>query len=117
MIASKIDPPAWRFGDNPKKPIIMRKWDGIIRNTRRMEENLLALMANSQTTPDQLALASKMYVSVTKQLHDHANVIDAYLYYGVKPAPAAPHCGLCGSTEQPIEEDGAYPYCPVCQGV
>jgi hypothetical protein len=49
-----------------------------------MEESLLLLMNNPETTPEQLVLASKLYTSVTQQLHDHAQIIDTFIYHGHK---------------------------------
>lgn len=75
MKASDIDPTSWRFGDNkPKTNMLMRKWDGIRRNARRMESMLIELMSNPATTPEQLAQASKLYASVTEQMHAHAKM-------------------------------------------
>ena len=86
MKASDIDPTSWRFGDNkPKTDMLMRKWDGIRRNARRMESMLIELMGNPATTPEQLAQASKLYASVTQQLHAHAKIVDDYIYHGTKP--------------------------------
>ena len=84
--ASEIDPISWSFGaSKPKTAMLMRKWDGIRRNTRHMEETLLKLMGNPATTPEQLALAAKMYASVTQQLLDAANAIDDHIYRRGKP--------------------------------
>ena len=86
MKASDIDPTSWRFGSNQSKNnMLMRKWDGIRRNARRMENMLIELMCNPATTPEQLALASKLYANVTQQLQIHANVIDDYIYHGSTP--------------------------------
>lgn len=79
--ASEIDPTSWLFGLNkPKTAMLMRKWDGIRKNTRHMEEVLLTLMNNPATTPEQLAMAAKIYASVTKQLQDCANTVDDHIY-------------------------------------
>ena len=84
--ASAIDPTSWLFGANkPKTAMLMRKWDGIRRNTRHMEETLLLLLSNPATTPEQLALAAQLYANVTRQLHDSANTIDDYIYQRGKP--------------------------------
>jgi hypothetical protein len=85
MLASTIEPTSWFFGLNkPKTRMLMRKWDGIRKNVRHMEESLLLLMNNPETTPEQLVLASKLYTSVTQQLHDHAQIIDTFIYHGHK---------------------------------
>ena len=79
--ASEIDPTSWLFGANkPKTVMLMRKWDGVRKNTRHMEEVLLTLMSNPATTPEQLALAAKMYASVTQLLQDCANKVDDHIY-------------------------------------
>ncbi len=118
MKASDIDPTSWRFGDNkPKTAMLMRKWDGIRRNARRMEGMLIELMSNPATTPEQLAQASKLYASVTEQMHAHAKIVDDYIYHGTKPKPSIRTCIFCGSSSEPIEEGGSYPYCPDCKGV
>ena len=84
--ASEIDPKGWLFGANKlKTAMLMCKWDGIRSNTRRMEEALLLLMSNPATTPEQLALAGKIYASVTHQLLNCANEIDDYIYQRSKP--------------------------------
>jgi len=86
MKASDIDPTRGRFGEKkPKTAMLMRKWDGIRQNARRMENTLIELMGNPETTPEQLSQAAKLYASVTQQLHVHANVIDDYIYHGKKP--------------------------------
>lgn len=84
--ASELNPTSWLFGLNkPKTAMLMRKWDGIRKNTRHMEEVLLTLMNNPATTPDQLALAAKIYASVTRQLLECANAIDDHIYQRGKP--------------------------------
>jgi hypothetical protein len=84
--ASEIDPTSWLFGANkPKTTMLMRKWDGIRKNTRHMEEVLLTLMGNPATTPEQLALAAKMYASVTQQLQDCASTVDDHIYQRKNP--------------------------------
>ena len=85
MLASTIEPTSWFFGLNKLKTrMFMRKWDGIRKNVRHMEDSLLLLMNNPETTPEQLVLASKLYTSVTQQLHDHAQIIDTFIYHGHK---------------------------------
>ena len=117
MKASETQPTAWEFGmRNPKLNILMRRWKGVLRNTRSMEDALLLLMQTPQTTPEQLAMAAKLYANVTQSLTDCAKAIDAYLYQGTKPEPKNLGCVFCGSTETPIEEGGDYPYCPTCLG-
>jgi hypothetical protein len=118
MNASEIKPRGYLVGqNNPKLNIIMRQWEGIKKNVHHMEDTMLALMANPQTTPEQLSLAARLYADTTQRLQEHAIAIDNYLYHGAKPKPAVYHCAFCGSTEQPIEGEGAWPYCPVCKGV
>ena len=63
---------------------LMRKWEGILKSTKLMEETMLELMNNPETTADQLVTASKLYTNVTKQLHDHAMMIDVFIYHGHK---------------------------------
>ena len=85
MKASEIEPNSWMFGLNkPKTRMLMRKWDGIRKNVRLMEDSLPLLMNNPETTPEQLVLASKLYTNVTQQLHDHAQMIDTFIYHGHK---------------------------------
>lgn len=85
MKASEINPNSWYFGMNkPKTLAFQRKWNGILKTARHMEETLLLLMNNPETTPEQLVLASKLYTNVTKQLHDHATMIDVFIYHGHK---------------------------------
>ena len=85
MKASEIDPTSWYYGlSKPKTRMFMRKWEGIRKNVKHMEETLLLLMNNPETTPEQLVMASKLYTSVTKLLHDHATIIDAFIYHGHK---------------------------------
>lgn len=84
--ASELNPTSWLFGANkPKTAMLMRKWDGIRRNARRMENMLIELMGNPATTPDQLAQAAKIYASVTRQLLECANAIDDHIYQRGKP--------------------------------
>lgn len=83
MKASEINPNSWYYGLNkPKAWALQRKWNEIIKTARHMEETLLLLMNNPETTPEQLVLASKLYANVTKQLHDHAMMIDVFIYHG-----------------------------------
>jgi len=85
MKASEIEPNSWYYGlSKPKTRMLMRKWDGIRKNIKHMEETLLVLMNNPETTPEQLVMASKLYTNVTKQLHDHATCIDVFIYHGHK---------------------------------
>lgn len=85
MLASKIEPTSWMYGSyNLRKAMLMRKWDNIRRNVRLMEDSLPLLMNNPETTPEQLVLASKIYTNVTQQLHDHAMIIDTFIYHGHK---------------------------------
>jgi hypothetical protein len=85
MKASTIEPTSWMFGLNkPKTGVLMRKWNDIRKNVRHMEETMLLLMNNPETTPEQLVLASKIYTNVTQQLHDHAMIIDTFIYHGHK---------------------------------
>jgi type III secretory pathway component EscU len=49
-------------------------------------DSLPLLMNNPETTPEQLVLASKLYTNVTQQLHDHAKMIDTFIYHGHKLA-------------------------------
>jgi hypothetical protein len=82
MKASKINPSSWRYGGGSMK--LMRKWEGILKSTKLMEETMLELMNNPETTADELVMASKLYTNVTKQLHDHAMMIDVFIYHGHK---------------------------------
>ncbi len=85
MKASEIEPNSWMFGLNkPKTRMLMRKWGDIRKNVRLMEDSLPLLMNNPETTPEQLVLASKLYTNVTQQLHDHAQMIDVFIYHGHK---------------------------------
>ena len=82
MKASEIEPTSWHYGLNkPKTRAFQRKWESIKRNARRMEALLPLLMNNPEITPEQLVMASKAYTNVTKQLHDHAMMIDVFIYY------------------------------------
>ena len=83
MKASEINPRSWYYGMNkPKTLALERKWKEIIKTARHMEETLFLLMNNPETTPEQLVLASKLYANVTKQLHDHAMMVDEFIYHG-----------------------------------
>ena len=86
MKVSEIEPTAWEFAmkRNPRMPILLRKWKGIQKKVRQMDGVLLELMQNPHTTAEQLSIAAKLYASVAKELHDHAVVIDTYLYHGHK---------------------------------
>ena len=82
MKASEIKPTSWLYGSNDlRKAMLMRKWEGIRKNVRLMEDSLPLLMNNPETTPEQLVMASKIYTSVTQQLHDHAQMIDTFIYH------------------------------------
>jgi len=85
MKASEIKPTSWMYGSsNLRKAMLMRKWDNIRKNVLNMENNMLLLMNNPETTPEQLVLASKLYTSTTQLLHDHAQMIDTFIYHGHK---------------------------------
>ena len=101
MKTSEIKPTAWRFGmRDPKINILMRQWSGIRTNVVHMEETLLKLMENPQSTPEQLAMAAKLYTSVTQKLTDCANAIDNYLYRGIKPV----HMMSCHAYKTGVEK-------------
>ena len=78
MKASEIEPQAWGFGNRMTfhRGNLMRKWSTIQRNVERMEANLLLLMANPDTTPEQLQQVAEMYANTTKLLHEHAVKVD-----------------------------------------
>ena len=117
MKVSEIKPAAWRFGaPSLKLKVLMSRWEDVRKNVSHMEDTLLLLMQNPQTTPEQMAMAAKLYADVAQRLADCAKAIDAYLYQGTKPEPKKYACALCGSSETPIEY-GDYPYCPACKGV
>jgi len=83
MKASEIKPAGWLYGVGKLKTmILMRKWEGIRKNVRKMENTMLELINNPETTQEQLVLASKLYINVTKQLHNHAQMVDDYIYVG-----------------------------------
>lgn len=85
MKASDIEPTSWMYGRSKlKTAVLMRKWNDIRKNVRHMEETMLLLMNNPETTPEQLVTASRLYTSVTQQLHDHATIIDTFIYHGHK---------------------------------
>jgi len=101
MKASEIEPNSWYYGLNkPKTRAFQRKWANIQRNARRMEALLPLLMNNPETTPEQLVMASKLYTNVTKQLHDHAVMIDVFIYHGHKLT----HMVSCPTYKTGIEE-------------
>jgi len=105
MKASEVKPSSWRFGlSNPKINILMRGWEGIRKNVDNMEETLLKLMQNPQTTPEQLVMAAKLYADVTLKLNEVANKIDAYLYHGTKPEPLSSHMMSCPAYKTGIED-------------
>ena len=87
---------------DPKINILMRKWSGIRTNVVHMEDTLLKLMENPQSTPEQLAMAAKLYTSVTQKLTDCANAIDNYLYRGIKPKPV--HMMSCRAFSTGVEK-------------
>ena len=106
MKTSEMQPTSWSFGmNNPKINILMRKWNNIRKNVRHMEETMLTLMQNPQTTPEQLSMAAKLYADVTQKLTDTANAIDDYLYRGVNPTPKqSTHMFSCAATQTGDEE-------------
>lgn len=90
---------------NPKINILMRKWNGIRKNVVHMEDTMLSLMQNPQTTPEQLSMAAKLYADVTLKLYEAANAIDDYLYQRTKPEPKrAVHMTSCAATKTGNEE-------------
>lgn len=96
MKASEIKPTSWTYGmSHPKIHMLMRKWGNIRKNVSHMEDTLLKLMENPQTTPEQMSLAAKMYSDMTKQLHESAHMIDEYIYHGKKPEPLGAHMMSC----------------------
>jgi hypothetical protein len=117
MKASEVRPAMFNLGGLPiKKRFLIQRWEKIIKNTKHMEETMLTLMSNPETTPMQMVQVAKLYASVTKQLHEHAIKIDEYLITESKPKDSA--CGFCGSTEPfVVEYEGEYPHCPNCKGV
>ena len=87
MRASDITLQAWGHGKpmTLRRGMLIRKWAEIIKNVEHMEETLLTLMMNPATTALQLAQASALYVSVTKQLHESAMKIDESIHNEGKP--------------------------------
>lgn len=87
MKASDITPQAWGEGKlvTLKRGMLIRRWGQVIKNVEHMEETLLTLMMNPATTALQLAQASALYVSVTKQLHESAMKIDESIHNEGKP--------------------------------
>ena len=67
MKASEIKPQAGLHGNymSFQRKILMRRWASVIKNAKHMEETLIVLMANPETTPEQLSQAAKVYASVT----------------------------------------------------
>jgi hypothetical protein len=105
MKASEVKPSSWRFGlSNPKLNILMREWEGIRKNVDSMEDTMLKLMQNPQTTPEQLSMAAKLYADVTLKLNEAANMVDAYLYHGTKPEPLSTHMVSCPAYKTGIED-------------
>lgn len=106
MKASEIKPTSWLAGlNNPKIHILMRRWGNIRKNVATMEDTMLTLMQNPQTTPEQMALAAKLYKDTTQRLLDSANAIDDYLYQRTKPEPErAVHMMSCPATTTGNEE-------------
>jgi hypothetical protein len=98
MKASEINPSSWRYGKGSMR--LMHKWGGILKSVKLMENTMLELMNNPETTADQLTMASKLYTNVTKQLHDHAMMIDVYIYHGHK----LKHMVSCPTYKSGIEE-------------
>jgi len=86
MKASEIEPQAWGFGNRMTfhRGNLMRKWSTIQRNVERMEANLLLLMSNPDTTPEQLQQVAEVYANTTKLLHEHAVKVDESIYNEVK---------------------------------
>ena len=97
MRASDITPQAWGHGKTMtlKRGMLIRKWGEVIKNAEHMEETLLLLMVNPATTASQLAQASALYVSVTKQLHESAKKIDESIYNEGKPKRESIHMLSC----------------------
>ena len=82
MKASEIEPQAWGFGNRMTfhRGNLMRTWRNIQRDARHMEETLLLLMSNPDTTPEQLQQVAEAYANVTKLLHEHAVKVDESIY-------------------------------------
>ena len=55
MKASEINPSSWYYGglSKPRTTMLMRKWGNILKSAKLMEETLLELMNNTETTPEQ----------------------------------------------------------------
>jgi hypothetical protein len=105
MKASQVKPSSWRFGlSNPKINILMRKWENIRKNVDNMEDTMLKLMSNPQTTPEQLSMAAKLYADVTLKLNECAKAVDDYLYLGIKPEPMSAHMVSCATYKTGDEE-------------
>ena len=106
MKASATDPTSWAFGlSNPKINILMRRWEGIRKNVGNMENTMLLLMQNPQTTPEQLSMAAKLYADVSQRLADCAKSVDDYLYHDIKPEPKqSVHMMSCATTKSGNEE-------------
>jgi len=87
MKASEIEPQAWGFGNRMTfhRGNLMRKWNTIQRDAWHMEENLLLLMANPDTTPEQLKQGAEVYANTTKLMHEHAVKVDESIYNEGKP--------------------------------
>ena len=87
MRASDIEPQAWGVGDRMtfRRGNLMRTWRNIQRNVEHMEETLLLLMANPDTTPEQLQQAAEAYANTTKLLHEFAKKIDESIHNEGKP--------------------------------
>jgi hypothetical protein len=82
MKASDIEPQAWGFGNRMtfRRGDLMRKWHVIQRSVVHVEEALLLLMANPDTTSEQLKQAAETYANTTKLLHEFAKKIDESIY-------------------------------------
>ena len=106
MKASEIDPTSWQYGlRNPKVNILMRRWKGISKNVEDMENTLLLLMQNPQTTPEQMSMAAKLYADVAQRLADSAKAVDDYLHQDIKPEPKQRvHMLSCSTTKTGVEE-------------
>ena len=87
MRASDIEPQAWGVGDRMtfRRGNLMRKWNVIQRSVVNVEEAILLLMANPDTTPEQLKQVAETYANTTKLLHDFAKKIDESIYNEGKP--------------------------------
>jgi hypothetical protein len=106
MKVSEMKPTAWRYGfNNPKINMLMRKWEGIRKNVVHMEDTMLKLMQNPQTTPEQLSMVAKLYADVSQRLADCAKSVDDYLYHDIKPEPKqSVHMMSCATTKSGNEE-------------